>query len=90
MQVEGKYNEETRELRMVINFDDDEQHNHFRDCFFEMCKKMADDKDGIMINASEGGDNMSEEDRANMQKLVTYMANKANQDLDLKFQSKFL
>jgi hypothetical protein len=43
-----------------------------------------------MINASEGGDNMSEEDRANIQKLVTHMANKANQDLDLKFQSKFL
>jgi hypothetical protein len=90
MQIEGKYNEETRELRLVVNFDDDEQHKHFRDRFFAMCKQMAEDKDGIMIDATEGLDNMSEEDQVNIKKLLSHIANQVNQEMEPKFKSKFL
>ena len=88
MKIEGSYNKDNKELRIVANFDDDEQAVAFQERFIEMIKSMAEEGGDIVIDSSK--DNNNDEDNSELAELAKTLVKMANSKYNPQYQNKFL
>ena len=88
MKIEGSYNKDNKELRIVANFDDDEQAVEFQERFLGMIKSMAEEGGAIVVDSSK--DNNNDEDNSKLAELATSLVKMSNSRYSPQYQNKFL
>ena len=89
MKIEGSYNKDNKELRIVGNFDDDEQAVEFQERFLEMIKSMAEEGEAILIDSSKDNNN-NDEDNSELAELAKSLVKMANSKYNTQYQNKFI
>ena len=88
MQIEGEFNSETNQIRIIVSCESSIEAHTFHHHFGEMIKRMAEDTGAEIVDPSGVTGEPTSENR--MSEFVKRLAKEANKEFEKQFRSNFL